>query len=210
MAWWLLIGTWISLLATSLIGCSSGNSSSLPIYNEVPVFSLTNQNGHVLTNSDLSGKVILANFVFTNCTQYCLTLSPRMSQIQESLSDGELLGDQVILLSFSMDPENDTPETLLSYANTYGANHDMWQFLTGPADSMRELITGGFKLGFQKVNQNKEHHHDDGSIHIHEYDILHTNRVILWDKKGRVRAYYDGALDWDMATILRDIGQLAD
>lgn len=132
-----------------------------------------------------------------------------MSQIQESLSDGDLLGEQVILLSFSVDPEKDTPETLLSYANTYEADHDVWQFLTGPADRVRELITGGFKLGFERVNQSTEHHHNDGSIHVHEYDIFHTNRVILWDKMGRIRAYYDGGLDWDMEMVLRDIVQIA-
>ena len=133
-----------------------------------------------------------------------------MAQIQESLENDDLLGNEVLLLSFSVDPEHDTPELLLSYAERYGANYNTWRFLTGPPEVMRQAITDGLKLAFGQVDQSNEHLHEDGSIHIHEYNVFHTNRVMLGDREGRVRAYYDGALDWDMAKVLDDVHQLLD
>jgi protein SCO1/2 len=198
------------VLTVLLVACSSKSSDSLPVYDYIPSFSLTDQMGHAFTAEDLQGRVVLANFVFTNCTEYCPTLSPRMAQIQENLEKDDILGTDVLLLSFSVDSEHDTPELLLSYAERYGANHDVWRFLTGSPEMMRQVITGGFKLTFGQVDQRNEHHHEDGSIHVHEYDVFHTNRVVLADREGRVRAYYDGGLDWDMSKVLNDMQQLLD
>ena len=210
MVRWPLVAVMVSVIAVLLMACSSQGSDSLPIYEDFPSFSLTDQMGHAFTREDLQGKVVLANFIFTNCTEYCPALSHRMVQIQEDLIKDGLLEDKVLLLSFSVDTEHDTPEILLSYAERYGVNHDAWRFLTGPPEVMREVITDGLKLAFGQVNQHNEHPHEDGSIHIHEYDVFHTNRVILGDKKGRVRAYYDSVVNWDMAKVLNDMHQLLD
>jgi protein SCO1/2 len=203
-----LIAVIVWVLAVILMACGSQDNESLPLYDDIPPFSLTDQMGNTFTNEDLLGKVVLANSVFANCTEFCPTLSPRMAQIQSNLEADGFSGSEVLLLSFTVDPEHDTPEILLSYAERYGANHDGWRFLTGPPDVMRRVITDGLKLGFGQVEQRNEHHHEDGSLHIHEYDVYHTNRVVLGDREGRVRAYYDGALDWDMAQVLDDVHRL--
>ena len=210
MVRWRLVPVTVSVLTVILMACSSQDSDSLPIYEDIPSFSLTDQMGHAFTREDLRGRVVLANFIFTNCTRFCPTLSPRMAEVQEKLEEDGLLGNEVLLLSFSVDPEHDTPEILLSYAERYGANHNAWRFLTGPQEVMRQVITDGLKLAFDQVDQRNEHHHEDGSIHIHEYDVFHTNRVMLGDREGRVRAYYDGAADWDMAKVLDDMHRLLD
>ena len=210
MVRWPLVAVMASVLTVLLMACSSQDSDILPVYEDIPHFSLTDQMGQAVTREDLLGKVVLANFIFTNCTEFCPTLSPRMAQVQEKLEEDSLLGSELLLLSFSVDPEHDMPEILLSYAERYGANHDAWLFLTGPPEVMRQVIIGGLKLAFGQVNQRNEHHHEDASIHIHEYDVFHTNRVVLVDKEGRVRAYYDGAVDWDMAKVLNDMRQLLD
>ena len=144
----------VSVLTVFLMACSSKDSDSLPVYEDIPSFSLTDQMGHAFTREDLQGKVVLANFIFTNCTQFCPTLSPRMAQVQEKLEEDGLLGNEVLLLSFSVDPEHDTPEILLSYAERYGANHNAWRFLTGPPEVMRQVITDGLKLAFDQVDGN--------------------------------------------------------
>ena len=207
---WPQAGTMMLVITILSVACSSQNSDSLPVYDEIPSFSLTDQMGRTFTKEALQGKVVLANFIFTNCTAFCPTLTPRMGEIQANLEHDGLLGNEVLLLSFSVDPEHDTPEILRSYAERHGANHDGWRFLTGPPEIIQQVITDGLKLAYGRVNEDNRHTHEDGSIHTHEYDVFHTNRVMLGDKSGRVRAYYDGGADWDMAKVLRDIHQLLD
>ena len=196
------------MCALSVMALACG-SEDLPVYYESPSFSLTDQLGRTVTDDDLRGRVVLANFVFTNCTEFCPTLTPRMAQVQERLEDDGLLGSDVTLLSFTVDPEYDTPEVLLAYANTFGADHDSWRFLTGSPEEMRRIVTDGFKLTFTEVPKRFEHLHTDGSTHIHEYNVVHTNRLALVDGEGQVRAYYDGSVDWDMDLVLGDIRRLA-
>ncbi len=183
------LGVLMMLVLTTLsAACSSQDSDSLPVYDEIPTFSLKDQMGQTFTTEALQGKVVLANFIFTNCTAFCPTLTPRMGEVQASLENDGLLGKDVLLLSFSVDPEHDTPDILLSYAERHGANHDAWRFLTGPPEIIQQVITDGLKLAYGQVNESNKHLHEDGSIHVHEYDVFHTNRVVLVDKAGRVRA----------------------
>jgi protein SCO1/2 len=195
----------ITVISTA---CNSTNKAELPVYGEIPVFSLTDQNGQTFATDDMHDMVILANFIFTNCTAFCPTLTPQMAQIQVALKERGFLGTTVILLSFSVDPEHDTPDILLSYAEQHGVNHSAWRFLTGQTETLKQIITDGLKLGYGQINESNKHRHEDGSVHIHEYDVFHTNRVILGDKDGRVRAYYNGGTDWDTTKILSDIEQL--
>ena len=205
------LGVAMMLMLTILsAACSSQDSNSLPVYDEIPSFSLTDQMGQSFTNEALQGKVVLANFIFTNCTAFCPTLTPRMGEVQANLEDDGLLGKEVFLLSFSVDPEHDTPEILRSYAERQGANYNAWRFLTGPPEAIQQVITDGLKLAYDQVNESNKHPHEDGSIHIHEYDVFHTNRVVLIDATSRVRAYYDGAADWDIEKVMKDILQLLD
>ena len=200
-----LVGA-LLLLAPAVIACSA---EELPVYYEIPSFSLTDQMGRTVASDDLEGRVVLANFIFTNCTEFCLTLTPRMAQVQESLKEDGLLGEDVVLLSFSVDPEHDTQDVLLDYAERYGADHDAWRFLTGTPEEMQGIVTDGFKLAYTEVPQTLDHIHADGSVHVHEYNVVHTNRLALVDGAGQVRAYYDGAAEWDMDLALGDIRKLA-
>ena len=193
------------LLLPAAVACGG---EALPVYYEIPSFSLTDQLGRPVTSDDLKGRVVLANFIFTNCTEFCLTLTPRMAQVQERLKNDGLLGSDVALLSFSVDPEYDTPDVLLEYGELYGADHDSWRFLTGPTEEMENIVTKGFKLAYTEVPQTLDHLHPDGFIHLHEYNVVHTNRLALVDGAGQVRAYYDGAVEWDIGLVLGDIRRL--
>ncbi len=188
---------------------SSSGANELPVYWELPSFSFTDQSGKTVTSEDLRDKVILANFIFTNCTAFCPTvLSPRMKELHERLRSEGLLGRDVILLSFSVDPEQDTPEILQVYADKYGADPQAWHFLTGSVAEMERVVTMELKLGVQKIEQPVEHPHPDASVHLHKYDVTHTNRFILVDRQGRVRALYDGVYDWKLDKVLGDVRRL--
>ena len=194
-------------LALTAASCGSEEADELPEYFEVPAFTLTDQLGREFSSESLEGKVMLANFVFINCIQLCPVLTPRLAEVQELLDGEGLLGSRVVLLSITVDPEQDTPEALRAYAEGYGAGHESWRFLTGSPEDVREVITDGLKLGYNRVDQSNRHVHDDGTIHIHEYNVLHSTRMVLADSDGVVRALYN-AEEWDVERVMADIETL--
>lgn len=194
----------LGLLAAS---CGSPEPTPLPEFYAVPDFTLTDRLGREFESASLDGKVMLANFVFTNCIQLCPVLTPRMAEVQSRLADGGLLGSRVVLLSITVDPEQDTPETLLSYAERYGADPESWRFLTGSPEDVRAVITDGLKLGYNRVEESNRHLHDDGTVHVHEYNVLHSTRMALADRGGVVRALYDSA-EWDLDGVMADVERL--
>ena len=207
---WCKSGTAVAALALGLLAASCGSQESpeLPEYFEVPEFTLTDQMGRDFSSASLEGRVMLANFVFTNCTQLCPALTPRMAEVQSRLRGEGLLGSRVMLLSITVDPEQDTPEALRAYAEGYGVDGESWRFLTGRPEAVRAVVTDGLKLGYNRIDESNRHVHEDGTVHLHEYNVLHTNRMLLADRDGMVRALYDAAADWDLERVLADIERL--
>ena len=121
------IWTWIWLKSNQ-----SGNGKSLPAYATLSDFSLVDQNNDPISLKTFNGKIWIADFIFTRCAGPCPILSSHMQRMQGMLSHSP----EVVLVSFSVDPEYDTPEVLAKYASTFGAEKDKWFFLTGD----REVI----------------------------------------------------------------------
>lgn len=152
-----------------------GQESELPVLADLPEFSLTERSGKTVTLNDLRGKVWVADFIFTGCAGPCPVMSKRMQTLQaELLRDRK---DSVLCVSFSVDPENDTPEVLREYAETRGADPKRWLFLTGEKKKVRSLVADGFKLTVPKTPEEEE-------------ELLHSTRFVLVDRKGRIRGYY--------------------
>ena len=89
-----------------------------------PAFDLVDQHGQRFTDEDLKGKVWVADFIFTNCPDFCPALTANMVRLQRELAADGLLGEDVMLVSFSVDPIADTPEVLYRYTEAYGADQD--------------------------------------------------------------------------------------
>lgn len=159
--------------------------TSLQVLGQVPNFTLTERSGKEVSRADLAGKVWIADFIFTHCAGSCPTISSRMSDLQDRLRS---LPD-VRLVSFTVDPDRDTPAVLAEYARRYGADKDRWLFLTGKKADVYALIRGGFKLTVGP--------RPDGA----KGQVMHSIRLALVDQKGRVRGYYDG-IDPDVADKL--------
>jgi protein SCO1/2 len=118
-----------------------------------------------------------------------------MEGLQARLGRERLLGSKVLLLSFTVDPARDTEPVLRAYAEAHHADTATWHFLTGPEKYLVPLVVQGFKLGVQPSGSPAG-------------DVMHSNRVLLLDRQGRIRAYYDG-LDVTDDQIVKDIRQLA-
>ena len=92
--------------------------------------------------ADLRGKVWIANFIYTHCTDTCPLQSAQMARLQEELKTEP----DFRLVSITVDPEQDTPETLTEYATRFGADRERWLFLTGAKRALYALAVEGFRL----------------------------------------------------------------
>lgn len=142
----------LSLAASSLLpvpGSRTRQAALTPepteITNLVPDFAFTERSGKTVSSADLRGKVWVASFVFTRCTGPCPSVTATMARLQEELH----LADRpdLRLVTFTFDPDQDTPDELKKYAANYRAHPDRWLFLTGPESQLHALAKDGFKLG---------------------------------------------------------------
>lgn len=123
----------LALLASMLVlisACSKDKTYEGDLDLEIEDFSFENQDGETVSKSDLDGKFWVADFIFTNCTSVCPPMTTNKVMLQELLKE-EGLEDDVQLISFSVDPENDTPEVLKEYGEQRGIKFDNADFLTG-------------------------------------------------------------------------------
>jgi protein SCO1/2 len=159
-------------------------------YGTVPQFTLTNQNGQPFGSANLAGKIWIADFVFTSCKGPCPLISSRVSEMQRPLENSD-----VHLVSFTVDPETDTPEVLRDYAERLHARAGRWDFLTGPVNTIYDLTRNGFKLAVS-----------DGAEE--EGVPVHSTRAVLVDRHGTIRGYYDMTAPDGVTKLLADTNHL--
>jgi protein SCO1/2 len=163
---------------------------NISAYGTVPGFHLTNQNGQPFGSAQLSSKIWIADFIYTTCPGPCPMISSRMSELQKPLEKTD-----VHLVSFSVDPEKDTPEVLRGYANKLQAEPARWDFLTGAKSAVFKLSHDGFKLGVS-----------DGSDA--QGIPLHSTRIVLVDRHAQIRGYYDATEPEAITKLLADTNHL--
>ncbi len=164
----------LALLALLLSGCNSGIED--PLNWEIEDFTFTNQDNEEVGLADLKGEVWLADFVFTNCTTVCLTMTPNMVDLQKQFKDE---GMDVRIVSFSVDPTVDKPEVLKSYAENYGADLASWDLLTGYApEFLDRFAMDNFRTVARKPEDSDQ--------------VLHGTGFYLVDKNGVIMKTYDG------------------
>ena len=162
---------------------------------DIPPFVLTDQSAAPFGTPDLDGRVWVANFIFTRCQGTCPQQTAQLIDLQAQLEKASY-GDQVHLVSISVDPEYDTPQVLREYANAVGANSAHWSFLTGERQEVWTLSKVGFKLGVG----------DQPSVA--SSPIFHSDKLILVDRQLRVRGLYEGTKESGIIAVLKDIETL--
>lgn len=154
----------------------------LPDDGPVPAFQLVNQDNQSFGMEQLRGTIWIADFVYTSCPGPCPMISSRMSEVQKPLK-----GTEVKLVTFSVDPQHDTPTVLRDYAARLNAEPGRWNFLTGDKGTIYRLARDGFKLATMDDSQGP--------------GPIHSTRMVLVDRRGSIRGYYD-ALEADTVTRL--------
>lgn len=160
---------------------------ALQALGDAPSFDLTDQDGKTFDSASLKGSVYVVDFFFTQCRGICPTLQSNMKAVQAAFAKDP----NVKLLSISVDPKNDAPAALKAQAKKLGADTQQWTWAVGPTQ-VTGRIAKGFKLGGTEVPG----------------EILHSNRFVLVDGYGKVRGYYNGTEDGDVARLIEDISRL--
>jgi protein SCO1 len=158
----------------------------LPRIGLAPDFTLTSQDGALVSLTGLRGKVVAVTFIFTRCTATCPVLTPMMSFVQDRL--GSDFGPKIGFVSISVDPEYDTPEVLKEYAQAFGADLAGWSFLTGDPAAIRE-VTRRYGVYASRSESG---------------DVDHTFLTSIVDPRGMLRVQYLG-VRFDPEEFRRDL-----
>lgn len=162
------------------------------IFHTVPDFSLTNQYGETVTMQTVSGKIKVVDFFFTTCPGICPKMSTQLSRVQKTFADVS----ELVILSHTVNPEEDSVEVMSAYANQYGAVKGKWHLLTGNKSSIYQLGEKGYFLPVS-----------EGDTGIAD-DFIHSEKFILVDKENHIRGFYDGTDQKEVDRLITEINVL--
>jgi protein SCO1 len=160
------------------------------IYPTIPTFAFVDQNSDTVRNADFDQKIYVADFFFTHCPTICPKVTAQMLRVYTQFKDSST----VCLIAHSIDPKRDTIGRLRDYAEKLGVKAPKWRFVTGERDSIYSIADNYFSIA-------KEDPKSPGGFD-------HSGRLILVDKKRRVRSFCDGTDAEDVDRFMNDIKRL--
>jgi protein SCO1 len=173
---------------------TSNNEAAQQIDHRIGSFTFTDQNGNIISDKTIEGKIHVANFIFTSCGSICPVMTKHMKLLQTSFQNEPA----VVMLSFSVTPWIDSVGRLKRFAENNDITASNWHLLTGNKGEIYQLARKDYfaeeDLGFTK----------DSS------EFLHTEHVLLVDRSKRIRGIYNGTLQLEIEQLIKDIKQLAE
>ncbi len=163
------------------------------VYHTVPEWSFINQDNEVYNSDSLKGKIYIADFFFTTCPSICPAMTVNMSQLYWKLD--KKYYKEVQFVSYTVNPEYDTPEVLKKYAKDNAFSEERWNFLTGDKQKIYELGVHGYYLSTQEDV-------------LAPGGFLHSEKFVLVDKEGRIRGVYNGTDDEEVGKLADDVAML--
>jgi protein SCO1 len=157
----------------------------------VGTFVATDQSGRQVTERDLDGRITVASFIFTHCSEICVGMVRQLKRVQAAYAADA----RVLLLSHSVDPERDTVATLRAFADARGLNAERWRLVTAP----RATIVALARQSYFAV-------HNEAAAGATDY--VHTETLVLVDGQRRLRGFYNGTLPHDVDQLIADIAAL--
>ena len=152
-------------------------------------FVFTNQDRLPFGSDNLNGKIHIANFMFTSCTNICPIMTTNMTEVEKMFANNQ----NIQLVSFTVTPWIDNPGLLKRYKQEFTMNSSNWNFLTGNKSDIYRLARKSYfaeeEIGFTKDST----------------DFLHTEHFLLVDKTMRIRGIYNGTLRLEMQQLIKDI-----
>jgi protein SCO1/2 len=209
---WVAFAALALAVPTSVLLLRPAFHAELPILADLPQFALVDEDAKPVKRDDLLGRVWVADFVFTSCADACPRLQMKMKSLQDRLIP-LAQGGNIGLLSVSVDPERDTPEKLRGYARIYGQRKGQWRYLTGSQREVEKTVVQGFHTAMARfpsaepggfaARRAEAEGRSIGSAdpRLEAFDIMHGERLVLVDRLGRIRGFYDAD---DQDALLRD------
>jgi protein SCO1/2 len=170
----------------------ASNSSKLQSFHKIPEFSLTNQDGNLITEKTFENKIYVTDFFFTFCTGICPKMTDNMGLLQEEFKNDE----SVLLLSHSVTPDHDTPEILQEYANAKEIIPGKWHLVTGDRQEIYDLGRTAYFV------------EEDLGLEKEAEDFLHTENFVLIDQNRHIRGIYNGLNKTAITQLIVDINTL--
>ncbi|MEX1192496.1 MAG: SCO family protein [Brumimicrobium sp.] len=162
------------------------------IFHKVPGFKYLTQDSTWLSSKDIDDKVWIAKFFFTHCPTICPPMTSAMKEVTKELSSSS---DEIIFLSFSIDPDRDTPKRLRTYINRHEINAKNWYFLTGDEAKTHELGVKGFNILAQADKEAPG-------------GFAHSPNFVLVDSDQHIRGIYDGLNPDERKRLIKDVNKL--
>ena len=154
----------------------------LPVYgpedHKIESFELINQKGELISSSAQEGKIWVVNYFFTSCPSVCPKMMRNMQEVHNIFRSDE----EVILMSFTVDPKRDQPERFMRYLDRFNINHDTWQLVTGPKPDLYRLARRSFLVSAT----------DGGGG---EYDFIHSENIVIIDQHQQIRGIVNGVAE---------------
>ena len=163
----------------------------LPLIKPAPDFTLLDTSGRPTQLSELRGRVVLINFIYTTCLSACPLLTQRIALLQARLARSGLRERQAHFLSITVDPDRDSAEVLGRYAGRFGAGSDGWRFLREEPERLQRVLTA----------------YDEWTRPQPDGEIDHPARLYLVDRRGNIREIYSLSF-FDERQAFRDIQAL--
>lgn len=191
----------VFILSLILSACSASGVETMSRYgNTVDDFEVTNQDGETITREDMEGKVWLLDFIFTNCATVCPPMTANMTEVVTELEARGV--EDYGVLSFSVDPETDSPEVLTDYIEYYNVPEGVdWQLVTGyDYDFIRGFAENNFKTIVAPPPEGSN-------------QVTHGISFYLIDQQGKIIKDYPGVdtgdTEFPLEEVVSDVETLA-
>ena len=168
----------LAIISLVIIDLADTSRAQIGIFGQVPDFTFVEKNGEAFGKQEMLGKYHIVNFFFTSCQGPCPFMNAKVAELYKKY----VTSDEVRFVSISVDPATDSLHVLREYAKKFGVTDDRWLFLRGEIDAVQALTEKGFKLAGDLPN-------------------LHSTKLILVDRRGNIRGYYD-SYDDDSLNLL--------
>jgi protein SCO1/2 len=194
---WLFVAAviMVPVLVFALVSWYEHNYEPLPVFvgadHRVGDFKMKSQHGDLVTGEAWNDKIVVVNFFFTHCPVVCPKMTRNLKTVQESF-----LNDKYVLIqSFTVDPERDSVNRLAVYASQFQIKDANWELLTGDKKEIYRLARKSFLVSATD---------GDGGAN----DFIHSDKLVLVDTEKRIRGYYDGTNENEVAQLVKDIRKL--
>lgn len=157
-------------------------------FHTVKPFMFVNQYGEKVTEETVKGKIYVTDFFFTTCQSICPVMSSELERVYKTFSTNK----DILILSHTVSPEEDSIHVLMDYAKLHGVKDKRWLFLTGEKKHLYDMARTGYLLNAEEGNGD-------------ENDFIHTQNFALVDKERHLRGFYDGTDSLDVSRLITDI-----